>query len=80
MNWFVYIIESSDQSYYTGITTDLERRFKQHASGDGAKFFNGRTPVKIVYQEDDHNRSSASKREAEIRKLTRKDKERLIKS
>ena len=79
MNWSVYIIEASDDSYYTGITTDIERRFKQHASGSGAKFFTGRIPVKIVYKEDGHTRSSATKREAEIKKLEKIDKKRLIK-
>ena len=78
MNWSVYIIESSDKSYYTGITTDIDRRIKQHTDGDGAKYFNGRNPVKIVYVENGHNRSSATKREAEIKKLTRVEKEQLI--
>ena len=80
LNWFVYIIESSDKSYYTGITTDVERRFTQHKEGSGAKFFSGRTPVKIVYKEDGHNKSSALRREAEIKNLTRKDKQQLINS
>ena len=78
MNWCVYILESSDKSYYTGITTDIDRRFKQHGDGDGAKYFNSRNPVKIVYVENGHNRSSATKREAEIKKLTRVEKEQLI--
>jgi putative endonuclease len=81
MNWSVYIIESDDNSYYTGITTDVERRFVEHGAGRlGAKFFNGRTPVKIVYQEAGHTRSSASKREAEIKKLTRSQKQAFIAS
>ena len=78
MNWTVYIIESSDKSYYTGITTDIERRFKQHTDGSGAKFFNGRTPTKVVYIEDGHSQSSASKREAEIKGLTKIEKQQLI--
>jgi len=77
--WSVYIIEASDASLYTGITTDVDRRFEEHASGKkGAKFFNGRKPVKVVYRENDHSRSSASKREAEIKKLSRLDKKTLI--
>lgn len=81
MNWSLYIIESDDNSYYTGITTDVERRFTEHCSGRlGAKFFNGRKPVKIVYQEDGHTRSSASKREAEIKKLNRVQKQALLAS
>ena len=77
--WSVYIIEASDASLYTGITTDVDRRFEEHASGKkGAKFFNGSPPVPEVYRENDHSRSSASKREAEIKKLSRLDKKTLI--
>ncbi len=79
MKWSVYIIKANDNSYYTGISTDVERRFAAHISGkQGAKYFNGRTPVKVVYREDGHNRSSASKREAEIKKLSHRQKETLI--
>ena len=78
MTWYVYIIEASDNTYYTGITTDLDRRFSEHAGGTGAKYFYGRAPVSIVYTEEGHNRSSASIREAEIKKLSRKAKEKLI--
>ena len=63
MNWQVYIILCSDESLYTGITTDIDRRFCDHAEGRGAKYFRGRQPVKVVYLEKDHTRSSASKRE-----------------
>ncbi len=80
-NWSVYIIEVSDHSFYTGISTDVERRFEEHSTGPlGAKFFNGRIPLKVIYREDGHTRSSASKREIEIKRLTRRDKETLIKS
>jgi putative endonuclease len=79
MNWFVYMIEASDNSYYTGITTDVERRFGEHCSSVlGAKYFNGRSPVKVIYQESDHSRSSASKREYEIKQLSRRQKELLV--
>jgi len=78
LNWFVYIIEASDNTYYTGITTDLERRFQQHLTGKGAKFFRGRKPVKFVYTENNHDRSSASSRESQIKALTRKEKEKLF--
>ena len=77
-NWSLYIIEASDHSYYTGITTDIERRFNQHLDGSGAKFFHGRSPLVVVYREEGHNRSSASRREAEIKKLSRSEKQRLI--
>jgi len=79
MGWFVYMIEASDGSLYTGVTTDVERRFAEHGDSDkGAKFFRGRKPVKIVYQQDHPDRSSALKREAEIKKLTRENKLLLI--
>ena len=80
MNWQVYIVLCSDSTLYTGITTDLQRRFSQHASGQGAKYFRGRQPVKVVYQESGHTRSTASKREVEIKTLARGDKRNLISS
>jgi putative endonuclease len=78
MDWHVYIIETDDNFYYTGITKNLEKRFEQHANGSGAKFFNLHTPNRIIYSEDGHTRSSASIREAEIKKLNKKDKINLI--
>jgi putative endonuclease len=79
--WSLYIIEASDASLYTGITTDVERRFDEHLNCQkGAKYFNGRSPVRIVYREEGHDRSSASRREAEIKKLSRSEKQRLISS
>lgn len=79
MNWKVYIILCTDDSLYTGITTDLERRLRQHGgSGRGARYFRGRRPVRIVYREDGHTRSSASRREAVIKKMNRDQKRRLI--
>jgi putative endonuclease len=80
MNWQVYIVLCSDSTLYTGITTNLQRRFSQHASGQGAKYFSGRQPVKVVYQESGHTRSTASKREVEIKTLARGDKRNLISS
>lgn len=74
-NWYVYIIESSDESLYTGITTDVDRRFAEHCGqGKGAKFFRGRKPRKVVYSEEHADRSSALKREAQIKKLSRVEK------
>jgi putative endonuclease len=78
MNWKVYIILCSDDSLYTGITTDVERRFAQHLAGTGARYFRGRSPRRLVYLEGGHNRSSASRREAEIKKLRPADKRLLI--
>jgi len=78
--WFVYIIKTQKDRLYTGITTDLARRFQEHQSdmSKGAKFFRSDKPEKIVYSELRENRSSASIREAEIKRLTRKQKEDLI--
>ncbi len=78
-NWSLYIIEASDASLYTGISTDVERRFDEHSKGPrGARYFNGRNPLRIVYREDGHSRASASRREAEIKKLSRGAKQQLI--
>ncbi|MEW5008393.1 MAG: GIY-YIG nuclease family protein [Cycloclasticus sp.] len=74
----MYIIEASDNSLYTGISTDLERRFQQHLNGTGAKYFNGRRPLRFVFTEANHTRSSASVREAQIKKLSRLAKLALI--
>lgn len=77
--WFVYILECSDGSLYTGIATDVQRRFGEHAQMSepsqtkprrGAKYFFGRRPLAVVYTEGNHNRSSASRREAEIKQLS----------
>jgi putative endonuclease len=78
MKWQVYIILCSDNSFYTGITTDIERRFSQHAGGKGAKYFRGRQPLQVVYLEDGHNRSSAAVREARIKSLNRAAKMKLV--
>lgn len=80
MNWQVYIILCSDESLYTGISSDAERRFAQHLAGTGAKYFRGRAPLRLVYQEDGHDRSSASRREAEIKRLRAEQKRQLIAS
>jgi putative endonuclease len=80
MNWQVYIILCTDNSLYTGITNDIERRLTQHAGSGGAKYFRGRQPERVVYLEEGHTRSTASKREVAIKKLKRVDKIRLIAS
>ena len=77
-NWQVYIILCSDGSLYTGITTDIARRFNQHRLGTGAKYFRGRSPRQVVYLESGHDRSGASRREAAIKKLSRAEKRLLI--
>jgi putative endonuclease len=80
MNWQVYIILCSDGSLYTGITTDVERRFAQHHAGTGARYFRGHSPRRLVFLEVGHDRASASRREAEIKKLRPVDKHLLIAS
>lgn len=80
MNWTVYIILCTDDSFYTGITNDVARRFNQHGKRRGAKYFRGRQPRELVYVETGHDRSSASKREIAIKKLSRLDKLRLLAS
>ena len=78
MNWLVYMLECSDNSIYTGITNNLENRLKKHQSGDGAKYLRGRLPIKIIYKELFINRSEATKREISIKKMSKKEKVRLI--
>lgn len=78
MHWQVYIILCTDDSLYTGITNDVVRRFSQHADRQGAKYFRGRQPKQLVYVESGHDRSSASKREIVIKKLSRLEKLQLL--
>lgn len=78
-SWTVYIVQSESGAYYTGITTDLNKRFEQHQHGrKGARFFRLSSPKQIVYTEQHSNRSEASKREAQIKRLTRAQKEALV--
>ena len=78
LSWFVYILSCSDNTLYTGITTDCSRRLDKHNAGTGAKYTRARLPVKMIYKEPADNRSLASKREHAIKQLTRKQKFRLI--
>ena len=77
MSWIVYILKCSDESLYTGITNNLEKRLQLHASGKGSKYTRGRGPLKLVHQERFKPRSLASKRELFIKKLNRLDKIKL---
>jgi putative endonuclease len=79
-SWHVYIIHCSDNSLYTGITTDVARRFLQHQTGRGAKYFRGRQPLSVIYRESCADRSTAVKKELKIKKLTRQEKCRLLSS
>ena len=77
--WYVYIVECADGTYYTGITTEVERRLNEHNySFKSAKYTRSRRPVKLVYVETSENRSTASRREVQIKKLSRKNKIELI--
>ena len=78
--YFVYILKCKDGTLYTGITTDLERRLAEHASGKGAKYTRSRKAGRIVYSEKKRNRSTASKREHQIKSWTRAQKLALIKT
>ncbi len=77
MNWIVYILECSDNTLYTGITTDIKRRMAEHENGTGAKYTKGRGPFKVVYSELQPTMSHALKREAEIKSLNRSAKQKL---
>lgn len=79
MEWCVYMLLCDDNTIYTGITNDLKKRFENHILGKGAKYLRGRKPLEIVYTENFQNRSMATKREMEIKKLNRRKKEALIK-
>ena len=78
--YFVYIIECSDKSLYTGITTNVERRFKEHKNKSGGHYTSSKKVVRIVYTEKCADRSTALKREIEIKSWRRKKKLGLIKS
>ena len=78
--WYVYVLRCVDNSLYTGITTDVERRVAEHNTNDrlGARYTRVRRPVSLVYKESCDSRSSAAQRENEIKKLPKSDKEALI--
>ena len=78
MAFFCYILECSDGSYYTGWTTEPERRLRQHNAGRGARFTRTRLPVRLVYVEECPDRTTAMKRERAIKALPRSRKEKLI--
>ncbi|MEY8391018.1 GIY-YIG nuclease family protein [Lachnospiraceae bacterium] len=73
-----YMLRCSDGTLYTGWTNNLEKRLKAHNEGKGGKYTRVRTPVELVYFEEYETRQEAMKREAQIKRLTRNDKEELI--
>jgi predicted GIY-YIG superfamily endonuclease len=79
MKYYVYIVECIDKTYYTGYSNDIEKRIYDHNHNKcGAKYTKTRKPVKLVYQEEFLDKSSAMKREYQIKQLNRKQKEILI--
>ncbi len=76
--WVLYIVECKDGSLYTGITTDLKKRIKRHNEGRATKYTRRKKPVKLVYSEVCDNESTARTKEIEIKKLSRKDKLKLV--
>jgi predicted GIY-YIG superfamily endonuclease len=76
--WFVYILRCADRSLYTGVTKDVKRRCRQHNDGIASRYTRSRRPTKLVYQEVQPGGSSALKREAAIKALTRREKLVLI--
>jgi len=78
MSWYAYIIECKDGKLYTGITNNLERRIKAHNSGNGGRFTKYRAPVKLLYTENCLSRPHALRREAQIKRLERIEKQALI--
>ena len=78
--WFVYLLRCRDNSLYTGITTNLARRLKQHKRGTASRYTRSRLPVVLVYQECQASHSLALKRELAIKGLSRNDKNSLVQS
>lgn len=79
--WYIYVLRCADDSLYTGVTTDVSRRVTEHnlCNRKGAKYTRARRPVSLAYSETFSDRSEASKREYEIKQLSKKSKEALIK-
>lgn len=78
MAFYCYILECNDGTYYTGWSTDPQRRARQHDSGRGARYTRSRRPVRLVYVEECPDRAAAMKRERAIKALSRSRKEKLI--
>lgn len=80
MSCYCYIVECSDGTFYTGWTTDPDRRVKEHNAGRGARYTSMRTPVRLVYLETHPNRSTAQKREYKLKNLSHDRKRELAES
>ena len=78
--WHLYILRCKDGTLYTGITTDVDKRFAAHNSGKGAKYTRGRGPLTLLYREECGDHSAALKRELEMKALSRQEKEEFLKN
>ena len=78
MAFFVYLVECRNKTYYCGYTSNIKKRLLLHNQGLGAKYTQGRAPVKLVFLEQKKSKGAALKREAEIKRMNRKQKEKLI--
>jgi putative endonuclease len=78
--YYVYLLECEDRSVYTGISTNVERRFKEHAVGKGARYTSSKKAKRVLYTEEHPDRSSALKREAQIKRWPREKKLQLVKT
>ncbi len=76
--WFLYILRCQNDTFYTGVTKDLERRVKMHNDGKASRYTRARLPVKLIYHEDCASRAQALVRECRVKALTRKQKEKLV--
>lgn len=78
MKYYLYILQTQDNKLYCGIAKNVEERFKQHLLGKGAKYTKAHKPLKIVYTKEFENKSEALREEIRIKKLSKKEKQRLI--
>ncbi len=78
MPWVVYVLECADRTLYVGVTNDLEKRLAAHEAGKGARYTRGRSPLRVRYTEEAPSRGEAQKREAAIRRLSRRAKLLLV--
>ncbi len=72
--YFLYLLQCADGTLYTGITTDVKRRLQEHKAGIGSRYTRSRKAKRLLYTEKHKNRSAASKREAEVKRMPRKKK------
>ena len=76
--WYLYVLRCRDDTFYTGITTDVEKRLEAHRAGRGAKYTRGRSPLELVYREVCGTHSEALKQEREVKRKSRLEKEAMI--